>query len=81
MNAHKQIAIQALQNMRGDNTARARAAFRGMSKPQMQEQYGQSGKTRAQILSDYETLDARIDAAIAWIKSIPENKLQPDTTS
>lgn len=28
MNEHKELAIRALGNMMGDNTARARAAFR-----------------------------------------------------
>jgi hypothetical protein len=71
MNDYQLIAVQALQNMRGDDTARARAAFRGMTDAEMQEPYGQSGKTRSQVLADYETSDARIDAAIAWIKAIP----------
>lgn len=69
MNAHKELAIQALQNMKGDDTYRARAAFRGMSAEQMKEQHGHSGKTRAEILAGYEAHDAKVDAAIAWVRS------------
>ena len=71
MNDHQLLAIQSLQNMRSDDTFRARAAFLGMSESDMQKEHGHSGKTRAQILSEYECSDARIDAAIAWIKSRP----------
>lgn len=55
--------------MKGDDTYRARAAFRGYTAEQMKEQYGQSGKTRAQILAEYEAHDAKVDAAIAWVRS------------
>jgi hypothetical protein len=33
------------------------------------KQYGKSGKTYTQILDEHEAHDARIDAAIAWVKS------------
>lgn len=67
MSEHKQIIIQALENMKGDDSFRARLAFRGMTVGQMNEQHGASGKTRAQILAEYEACDQRIDAAIAWV--------------
>jgi len=67
--AHKQLAIQALEQMRGDDLYRARAAFRNCTPAQMQEQYGESGKTRAKIIEGYEAYESRIDAAIAWVKS------------
>jgi len=69
MNEHKELAIRALGNMMGDNTARARAVFRNCTPEQMQEQYGQSGQTRAQILAGYEEHDATVLAAINWVKS------------
>lgn len=69
MNKHKELALCALGNMMGDNTARARAAFRNCTLEQMQEQYGQSGQTRAQILAGYEEHDAKILAAIDWVKA------------
>jgi hypothetical protein len=69
MNKHQERAIRALGNMMGDNTARARAAFRNCTPEQMQEQYGQSGQTRAQILADYEAHDAKVQAAMDWVKA------------
>lgn len=69
MNEHQKLAISALSNMMGDNTERARAAFRNLTPEQMQEQHGQSGRTRAQILSEYEEHDAKVQAAIDWVKS------------
>lgn len=67
----KERAIHALGCQRGDNLYRARAAFNRMTPEEMQKQHGQSGKTRAQILAEYEQFDAEIDAAIAWIRSKP----------
>lgn len=67
----KRLAIQALGQMKGDDSVRARMAFRHCTPEQMQEQYGASGRTRAQILAEYEASDARIDAAIAWVASQP----------
>lgn len=66
MNQRQELAIRALRNMMGDNTARARAAFRNRTPEQMQEQYGQSGQTCAQILAEYEEHDAEVQAAIDW---------------
>ena len=70
MNEHQKLAIAALANAKGDDTARARAAFRGLSDEAMQEQHGMSGKTRAQILAEYEAHDKRIDAAICWVRDV-----------
>lgn len=69
MNQRQQLAIKALQGMKGDNTARARAAFRHYTPEQMQQQYGQSGQTCAQILADYKAHDAKVQAAIDWVKA------------
>ena len=70
MNEHQKIAIRALEKMKGDDTCRAERAFRGFSPGQMNQQHGQSGKTRAEILDGYRAHDAKIDAAIAWINSL-----------
>lgn len=67
MNQHQELAIRALGNMMGDNTARARAAFINRTTEQMQEQYGQSGQTCAQMLADYEAHDAKVQAALDWV--------------
>jgi hypothetical protein len=70
MNEHQLLAIAALERYKGDDTQRARAAFRGMSTAEMHEQHGRSGKSRARILADYVEYDERVDAAIAWVKSV-----------
>lgn len=42
-----------IKDSQGDDLERAHAAFRGLSSPQMEMLYGQSGKTRQQILDGY----------------------------
>ena len=65
----KQLAIKALENMRGDDLYRARAAFRHCTPKQMSELYGESGKTRTEIIAEYEAFEAKVNAAIDWVKS------------
>lgn len=43
----------ALDNRKGDDLERAERAFRGRTTLQMQEQYGQSGRTCQAILDEY----------------------------
>lgn len=69
MNHHQELAIRALQNMMGDNTALAKAAFRNYTPEQMNRQYGYSEQTCAQILAGYEEFDAKVQAAIDWLKA------------
>jgi len=69
MNKHKELALRALSNMRGDDAERARRAFSRFSPKEMKEPHGYSGKTRAQILAEYEEHEAAVDAAIIWLKS------------
>lgn len=67
MNEHKQLAIKALEQMRGDNLYRARAVFKNCTPEQMAQKYGQSEQTRAEILAGYEAHEAKVTAAIAWV--------------
>lgn len=69
MNAHQELAIRALNNLRGDNLARARRGFAGHTPEQMAQQYGQSGETCAEILASYEAHEANVNAAIAWVQA------------
>lgn len=64
---HKELALKALYQMLGDDTVRARNAFRNCTPDQMKEKYGQSGKTREQIIAQYEAHDAKVNAAIEWL--------------
>lgn len=70
MNPHKQLAIRALENMRGDDLVRARRAFSRYTATQMNMPYGQSTQTPAQILREYEKHDREINEAINWIRSL-----------
>ena len=69
MNQHKALAICALEKMKSDDTARARATFRNLTSEQMNQQYGESGKTPAEIIASYVSEDAQVEAAINWVKS------------
>jgi adenylosuccinate synthase len=73
MNKYQQLAIRALEYMKGDNYPRAKAVFRNYTPEQMQKQYGQSGSTCAQILEEYKQYEEEVDAAIKWVKSIINN--------
>ncbi len=63
--------LRALQGYRGDDLARAKAAFRRMTPAQMLEEHGESGKTRQQVLDDYQLHDDEAKAAIAWVEAQP----------
>lgn len=67
VNEHKQLAINALEQMRGDDLYRTRSAFRNCTPAQMAEKYGQSGQTRAEILAGYDAHDAKVTAALVWV--------------
>ena len=67
VNEHKQLAIKALGQMRGDDLYRARAAFKNCTPEQMAQKYGQSDQTRTEILAGYEAHDAKVTAALAWV--------------
>jgi len=69
MNEHKQLAIKALSQMKGDDLERARFAFRNKTLEQMQEEYWLSGQSCAEILAEYEEYEAKVDAAILWVES------------
>jgi len=66
----KKTTLRYLEGARGDDLYRASAAFRGMTLYQMNEQYGESGKTRQQIIDGYEEREREIDAAIEWVKGV-----------
>ena len=70
---HPSIVIAALEDCKGDDTIRARMTFRNHTPEQMQEQYGQSGRTCAEILESYEASDHAINETIAWFKELMKN--------
>lgn len=62
--------IEALNNYMNDDLQRAQRAFRNCTPEEMGEQYGLSGKTRQELLNDYQAHQDRVDAAIAWVKTV-----------
>lgn len=67
----KQMAIYALQAVKGDDLYRARSAFKNYTPEQMQEKYGASSKTCAEIIAGYEEHERQINEAIAWVEKQP----------
>jgi hypothetical protein len=70
MNESLKITIEALENMRGDDLPAAKWTFKHCTPQEMQEQYGKSGKTRAEILEKYTEHDRKITEAIRWVRSL-----------
>lgn len=62
----KEFIIHCIKNERGDDLARARCAFHSFSPEEMQEQYGQSGRTRQEVLDDHFLYDQKCNDAIKW---------------
>lgn len=61
---------RALGNYRGDDLYRARAAFRDMTPEKMAEEHGQSGRTRAEIIAEYEAHERKCDDAAALLDKL-----------
>jgi|WetSurMetagenome_2_1015567.scaffolds.fasta_scaffold290042_3 hypothetical protein len=67
----KEKAIAILINFKNnveDNLYRAKASFNGLTKQQMQTQFFNSGKTKQQILDDYQREYDEVVAAIEFVK-------------
>lgn len=70
MNQHIQLAIKAIENYRGDDLARARFTFRGLTQDEMNEQHGESGRTRQQVLDGYINQENECNKAIAYLRQL-----------
>ena len=68
MEAKKQLAIKALEQLRSDDLPRAERAACELA--QMLEQYGISGTSRAEVWAGYGMMDSAITEAIKWVKSL-----------
>ena len=68
MNPAKKLAIEALENLRGDDLERMEFASRGRTPKEMQLPYGHSGMTWQQLLDHYRAKRREIDEAIEWVK-------------
>lgn len=70
MRTRQQILLAALNNYLGDDLYRAKSAFRNCTPEQMQGLYGESGKTRQQIVDEYQTHDDEVINTIDWVKGM-----------
>ena len=70
---YKEIVINAIQKIGSDcedDHNRYKLRFSGLSKTQMNKEYGQSGETCREILDNLIKQDEKINKTIEWIKSI-----------
>jgi hypothetical protein len=65
---HKQLILQALNSILGDDHIRAEIAFCCYTDKQMNAPYGQSKDTPKQILEGYQERARKIQAAINYVK-------------
>ena len=66
--AWQSMAVKALLQERGDDRARAEQAFRNYTPAAMQQPYGFSGQTCAEVLEDYRRHEKDCNDAIAWVR-------------
>ncbi len=65
-----QFIKNAMANAAGDDLERAERAFSKCSQEQMNSEYGQSGRTRRQILDEYKAHRQRWNAANDLLRSV-----------
>ncbi len=66
----KEYILKRIRYADGDNLERAQAAFRNLSPEKMQEEYGQSGCTRQEILDEYIAAREKHKKALAWLQNL-----------
>lgn len=67
MNEYQELAIQALNNAKGDDLYRAQMAFAGLGDAEMNQLHGLSGQTKREILDGYHQHERKINSAIDWV--------------
>lgn len=67
---YKSIILSALRQTRGDDLERAKIAFRNYSPEEMKEQHGLSGKTRAEVLKEYQDFADAIKETADWVNKL-----------
>lgn len=65
MEKERQFIIDRMKSARGDDLYRAECAFRGHN---LDELYGQSGRTKRQILEEYRQFDNEWIEAMKWLE-------------
>lgn len=67
--AIKQTILAALAQYRGDDLERAKAFFGRFTAEQMEQQHGESGKTRTEILREYHVHAEKTEAAVRFVEA------------
>jgi hypothetical protein len=62
--------LRKIEATRGDDLERAKKFFAEFSEQEMNEQHGQSGRTRREVLKGYEESRALHDEAFAYLMSV-----------
>ena len=70
MKQPKQVILDALHRYGGDDLERAEMAFRHLSKEQLNQEHGQSGKTCQEILDGYKKHRSEVKNAILWANTL-----------
>ena len=65
------LLMDALMNAT-DNVRRAEFAFESYSSEMMNQEYGQSGSTPANLLDGYYEQAHRVREAIEWVNTLPD---------
>lgn len=66
----KDYIIKTLKYSKDDSLERAQRAFMGLSADQMNQQHGQSGRTRKEVLDCYQEARDKTNAAIDAVEAI-----------
>lgn len=66
----RRVILDALARHKGDNFARAKHAFSNCTPEQMDQQYGQSGMTRREIMAEYQAHADACDKAVLEVAAL-----------
>ncbi len=70
-NEIRKVLVDALKAYKGDDYYQARLRFGGYSNASMEEQHGQSGRTRREVLQRLRDREAEINEVIDRVKLMP----------
>lgn len=70
MMKHIEYIRMALRSIRDDSLERAKMSFKNMTDEQLDNQFGQSGRTCREILAGYQQDRDRHEAAVYWLETL-----------
>ena len=66
----KELIIRGLGALLSDDLARAKGTFRGLGEEEMNQPWGSSGKTRKEILQEYQARHDKIQKAMKEVEAL-----------